>query len=76
MSNEHIGETQRIDEDLLYRCSCRSNNQVWYLKSKDLIDLLQRFDHLRLLEKLWHYTALQVAEAILYEYFQTLVHIR
>jgi hypothetical protein len=47
--------------------------KVWYLKSNDLIDLIKRFNHLQILEKIWHYTALQLAESILYEYFNTLV---
>jgi len=47
--------------------------KVWYLKSNDLIDLIERFNHLRILEKLWHYTALQIAEVVLYEYLNTLV---
>jgi len=47
--------------------------KVWYLKSNDLIDLIKRFNHLQILEKLWHYTALQQAETILYEYLNTLV---
>lgn len=72
LSDQYIGKTRGLTK--IFSLSVRVN-QVWYLKSKDLIDLLQRFDHLRLLEKLWHYTALQVAEAILYEYFQTLVRI-
>ncbi|CAF1291613.1 unnamed protein product [Adineta steineri] len=53
-------------------CKCITNTLVWYLKSNDLIDLIERFNHLRILEKIWHYTAIQLAEFILYEYLNTL----
>ncbi|CAF1543248.1 unnamed protein product [Adineta ricciae] len=53
-------------------CKCVTNTLIWYLKSNDLFDLIERFHHLRILEKLWHYTALQLAEAILYEYLNTI----
>ena len=49
------------------------SRQIWYLESKDFIDLLQRFDHLRIFDKIWHYSALQIGETILYEYLNTLV---
>ncbi|UJR30400.1 hypothetical protein I4U23_017935 [Adineta vaga] len=53
-------------------CKCITNTLVWYLKSNDLFDLIERFSHLRILEKVWHYTALQLAEVVLYEYLNTL----
>ncbi|CAF1127759.1 unnamed protein product [Rotaria sordida] len=49
-------------------CKCITNTLVWYLKSNDLIVLIERFNYLRILEKIWHYTALQLAETVLYEY--------
>ncbi|CAF4318684.1 unnamed protein product [Rotaria sp. Silwood2] len=53
-------------------CKCITNTLVWYLKSNDLIVLIERFNHLRILEKIWHYTALQLAETVLYEYLNTM----
>ncbi|CAF1576337.1 unnamed protein product, partial [Adineta ricciae] len=53
-------------------CKCVTNTLIWYLKSNDLFDLIERFRHLRILEKLWHYTALQLAEATLFEYLNTI----
>ncbi|CAF3451404.1 unnamed protein product [Rotaria sp. Silwood1] len=49
-------------------CKCITNTLVWYLKSNDLIVLIERFKHLKILEKIWHYSALQLAEGVLYEY--------
>ncbi|CAF3376108.1 unnamed protein product [Rotaria socialis] len=49
-------------------CKCITNTLVWYLKANDLIVLIERFNHLRILEKIWHYTSLQLAEIVLYEY--------
>ncbi|CAF1680732.1 unnamed protein product [Rotaria magnacalcarata] len=55
-------------------CKCITNTLVWYLKANDLIVLIERFNHLRILEKIWHYTSLQLAEIVLYEYLNTMPH--